>query len=389
MRVLLDDFFTGGEVPLFSAFDAHPNVSVRIYNPYRNRPDALALRTLFNLGEFGRVNHRMHNKTMSVDGRVAIVGGRNLADEYFGHHETYNFRDMEALVSGSVVPEIEDHFDRYWNSGWSAPIASLGGEPLSAAAFRSTLPAIPPAAENPLAIWLQVAREAHEGEAQFWADRPASEDPESAASRPNQVSEHLVRLLDGARRELLAESAYLIPTEALEAAIRRAKERGVRVRLLTNSLRSNNHLAAHSAYARHLERLLGWGVELHEVRIDAAGRGHHMRGPVRDKRLGLHAKLLVVDDAVVVLGSANLDPRSLRLNTEAALTVRSPSLNAALRAALEPDFAPENAWRVSLGADGALRWEDAEELRHSAPADSPFQRLEDWFLSRLPAESQL
>lgn len=397
VRVLLDDSFTMHEDLMLHAVDSHPNIEYRIYNPFEHRADDALLRQLFNLGDFSRVNHRMHNKALIIDGRAAIVGGRNLADEYFGTHETFNFRDMELLSVGPVVQQISSHFDLYWNSRWSMPIArmfekapdgaALGGVRLLSGS--SLAPEHSFDASELADHWTKAARDAHPGSPGFYFDHPASENPANPEEAPNQLAARLLQLLEGAQREVILISAYLVPTPELEAAIANAEARGVEVRILTNSLRSNNHLPAHSAYRRHLRQLVDSGADLHEVRVDARDRGLYMSRPVDEKRLGLHAKILVVDDDVVFIGSCNLDPRSLSINTEAGLIIESRELNAAVRDAVAVDFHQANAWTIRAGGSNELVWISDEKVERDFPADSPIQRLEDWFLGLLPIDSQM
>jgi cardiolipin synthase C len=204
-----------------------------------------------------------------------------------------------------------------------------------------------------------------------------------------QLAQQLLALLDRAQSEIWLVSAYLVPTPELEDAIARAERRGVAVRILTNSLQSNNHRAAYSAYRKHLKSLVEHGADVHELRTDARGRARYMLEPVAGKRLGLHAKLILVDGDVSYVGSSNLDPRSLRLNTEMGLVIEGAELNARLRRELAVDFLPANAWQLRLDRDGRLSWSgDAGESR-TEPGESPFGRLEDWFLGALPIEGQM
>jgi putative cardiolipin synthase len=171
--------------------------------------------------------------------------------------------------------------------------------------------------------------------------------------------------------------------------LRRAQARGVRVRILTNSLRSNNHTAAHSAYRGFVRSLIGHGVDLHEVRALAKDRSLYMVPPVDAKHLGLHAKAILLDDDLSFVGSANLDPRSLRLNTEMGLLVRSRELNRQLREAFGVDFDRRNAWRLEGLPDGSVRWVGDDQVLTVQPAESTWQRLEDWFFSGLPIRNEM
>jgi putative cardiolipin synthase len=411
VRILLDDSFTVGEGDAIAAVAQHPNVQVRIYNPFAVRPDNLALRQVANLGDFARIDHRMHNKVMVVDGRAAIVGGRNLADEYFGMHASANFRDLELLSLGPAVGQLSQAFDRFWNSPWAIPAADVvkpkRGRPDLAAlrarladAETATIPrtvpdegspsAVEPGAEQAdarLAVWTALATGAIAGEPTVLADEPARVNP--ARETPDQLAAALVAQLEAARSEIVLVAAYLVPTPELAEALRRAEARGVRVRILTNSLRSNNHTAAHSAYRGFVGTLLAHGVELHETRALAKDRSLYMAPPVDAKHLGLHAKAILIDDDLSFVGSANLDPRSLKLNTELGLLVRSRDLNRRLRADLGVDFDRRNAWHLERSPDGRVRWVGDDQVLDQQPAESTLQRLEDWILGRLPIRDEM
>jgi putative cardiolipin synthase len=395
VRILLDDSFTVGEGDGIAALAQHPNIEFRIYNPFAQRPDSLVLRQLANLADFARVDHRMHNKVMITDARTAIVGGRNLADEYFGLHPTANFRDLELLTVGPNVGQLSQLFDRYWRSPWSisahdvlgTPAAGKGLDNLRAQLAGRVQAGPTESADARLAAWTALASNAIRGEAAVLADEPAQVDP--ARETPNQLARALVEQVDQADSELILVSAYLVPTPELADALQRAEQRGVQVRILTNSLRSNNHTAAHSAYRGFVRSLLGHGVDLHEVRALAKDRSLYMVPPVDDKHLGLHAKAILFDEDLSFVGSANLDPRSLNINTEMGLLVRSRELNRQLRDALGIDFDTRNAWRLEESPDGTVKWVGDDQVLSEQPAESPLQRIEDWFFSTLPIRDKM
>lgn len=195
--------------------------------------------------------------------------------------------------------------------------------------------------------------------------------------------------METASEELILVSAYLIPTPEFEQAVERAENRGVRVRILTNSLRSNNHVAAHSAYRHHVRRLVDHGAEIHEVRVFAKDRILYMEEPIGSKHLGLHSKLLLIDNDLSFIGSANFDPRSLRLNTEMDLLIKSREFNRLIREVVAIDFHQSNAWHLQVQADGRLAWVAEDTVLHEQPAESALQVLEDWFLSILPIEDEM
>ena len=227
------------------------------------------------------------------------------------------------------------------------------------------------------------------GSASFYFDEPASLDPAAPDEAPDQLAARLQQLIDNARSEVMLVSAYLVPTPEIEAAIDSAEKRGVEVRVLTNSLKSNNHLAAHAVYRGHIDKLVDSGVDLYEVRATAADRELYMDSPVEQKQLGLHAKLLLIDDDVTFIGSCNLDPRSLIINTEVGLIVNSRELNQELRDLLAVDFHPRNAWYVQRDDDGRLVWRGENDSYSGPPDASQIERLEDWFIGLLPIDDQM
>ena len=392
VRVLLDDSFLAHADAMLHSLAKHPCIHYRIYNPLKKRGGNAAIRELENLSDFHRINHRMHNKLLVVDGRVAIVGGRNQADEYFGYQQGHNFRDFEMLTTGPFTGQLSAAFDLYWNDPWSIPIEHLveeGGPDLDeveawlgdhALGHHSGLTTT---ADD----WAGLFSDGFSGHLKLLLDTPADSDP--ALDEPVQLAEALVRRVDEVERDLILISAYFIPTPALTDAIRRATARGVRVRILTNSLGSNNHVSAHAAYARHRPELLRAGAELYELRPDADTRELYLDASVVQSLLGLHAKGIVLDECCLFLGSANMDPRSLRLNTELGVLIDSPDFNARIRHLLEVDMQARNAWRVELDPQGDMVWIGSEGSQLHTPPASFFLRAESWFFGLLPIEGQM
>jgi cardiolipin synthase C len=393
VRILLDDSFLAHADPALRALSGHANIEYRIYNPVANRSGNTLVRELENLHDLARINHRMHNKLLVVDGRIAIIGGRNLADEYFGYQQQHNFRDFEFIVSGPFLQQLEEVFDLYWNDPWSIPIEDLVEEGY-APDFATARADIVPRAQAHLDSAVSTARDwellfgsGYSVDLQLLVDTPPDTAPDLDA--PVQLAAALVQRVDEVERDLVLVSAYFIPTPELTEVIEKAARRGVRVRILTNSLGSNNHVSAHAAYAKHRPALLRAGAEIYELRPDAQTRELYMDAAVVQSLLGLHAKGIVFDDCCLFLGSANLDPRSLRLNTEVGVVVESPELTARVRRMLEVDMRGENAWRVELDARGELVWTGADgEQRHAPPA-SFFLRAESWFFGLFPIEGQM
>jgi putative cardiolipin synthase len=393
VRVLLDDSFLAHADPELQALSDHPNISYRIYNPVARRSGNMVMRELENLNDLSRINHRMHNKLLVVDGRIAIIGGRNQADEYFGYESSHNFRDFELIVNGPFLAQLETVFDLYWNDPWSLAIEDL-------------VPADRGQDFASIQVWLREHANDHQGLAlsapQDWStlfangfkadlqllvDSPADASP--VLDAPVQLAEALVARVDEVEHDLILVSAYFIPTPPLTSAIERATRRGVRVRIFTNSLGSNNHVSAHAAYVRHRPSLLRAGAELYELRPDAYSRDLYMDPAVAGALLGLHEKGALFDNCCLYVGSANMDPRSLRLNTEVGLLIDSPGLNAKLRQLLAVDLQPQNAWRVELDAGGDVEWIGEQGAQSHTPPASFYLRAQSWFFGLFPIEGQM
>lgn len=357
IRILLDDTFTAGHAREIWQIDHHENIEFRIYNPYTHRDHGMIGRTLFNLGEFSRVDHRMHNKALIVDNRAAILGGRNIGDEYFGWHPEANFRDLELVCVGEQVQSISRLFDTFWNNDWTYPESILEKEMPDAGKNKGsstyeTAEAVSlqlrPKPQSLESHWLDLLRRGHPVDYKIVADLPPPTNPAEKDEWPNQLAQAMMRIFDQAESDILIESAYLIPVPELEATLARAVDRDVRVRILTNSMSSNNHLAAHASYQKHIRTLIQAGVELYEVRILAADRERYIRQPIGNKHLALHAKFALIDHDLCLIGSANLDPRSLRLNTEMSLLIESEIKRARSKS-------PNRSWAGMLKPKLALR----------------------------------
>ena len=391
VRILLDDSFIATHDKAILNIDNHTNNELRIYNPYAHRANSMVIRELLNFGDFSRVDHRMHNKAIIVDNRAAIIGGRNLADEYFGYHGTRNYRDFEVLTAGPATLDLSREFDEYWNNNWSFPVTLLDPSVSEndSTEFESWLNnnverGLLESGVTRQQAWIKVAEAGVSAEILVIADEPAPDDPAAKDGLPTQLAR-----IESAQDEVILVSAYLIPTPELERVVEQVEDRGVRVRVLTNSLRSNNHTAAHSAYRHHVQRLVGHGAEVHEVRTFAKDRALYMVKPVDQKHLGLHGKLLIIDNDLTYVGSTNLDPRSLRINTEMGLIIRSVEFNSMVRQVLAIDLLPRNSWYLQVNDKGELSWDGGDVILHDQPAESELQRLEDWFLSILPIEDEM
>jgi putative cardiolipin synthase len=397
VRVLLDDISFKGRDSVIAALDAHPKVEIRMFNPFAHR----GARGLDFITDFKRVNHRMHNKLMVMENTLAIVGGRNIGDHYFGVHTEANYRDLDVAAAGPVVREISSVFDHFWNGDWAVPISALVDRPYSEQdlqAARATLRERIAADHYPYPIDQDVAElksiQRAEIDRLVWAPgRLVWDDPAEIAATggTSRMLEGMHRRAGSLQTDLLIESPYFVPRDRGIARMKELNDRGVRIRIRTNSLASNDVMAAHAGYADRRRQVLESGVELYELRADA--------GVIKKRiaffaaKAALHAKVAVFDRKDVFIGSFNLDPRSADINTEAGLYVESPELAAQVIAWMDEGVVPQNSYRVLLDEDGGLQWVteyDGRQVRFDKdPESTAWQRFVAGFIGILPVEGQL
>ncbi|WP_165393330.1 phospholipase D family protein [Rivibacter subsaxonicus] len=400
VRALLDDLNQPGD-ELLAALDAHPNLELRLFNPFAHRN----ARWIDGLTDFGRINRRMHNKLVLADGRLAITGGRNVGDDYFGADPDLAFADLDALLAGAVLPEFQANFDAFWHSPHSYPLAALGLPAAAAEALAGQrerlekLAASPEAAryvaalqQAPLAVALRErdARALERAPVSAVNDRPDKIDQRPDRALAAGMLPRLIGALKPFERELCIVSPYFVPGETGVAELARLVGSGVRVRVLTNSLAATDVAAVHAAYAPYRRALLAAGVELWELRPDA-DRGPALQRPRTlggSSRASLHAKTIAVDSERVFVGSFNLDPRSAMLNTEggAVIEARAP---AARLCRWFDEQAPKQAWRLQLATDGGLEWVGPDAGYRSDPQAGWWRRALSRVLSWLPIEGMM
>lgn len=360
VRFLLDDVFSSTDDEALGLLNAHPNIELRIFNPtMRPGPKFVGFIT-----EFSRINRRMHNKTFTADRAFAIIGGRNIADEYYQIDTTSEFADFDMLVAGPAVAVISRAFDLFWNDGWSIPMDRIRDAPTKAqlAGARADLDMqlIPArstydrAVDDPYFDRLGTARQPiYSGRATIVTDAPAKlKVPVSQGERA--LAETLLRHIKSARQEVLLLTPYFVPEDYGARLFADLATRGVRVRIVTNSLGSNNHAYVHAGYRRHRVPLLTAGAELYEIRPDAL-QVLGLVPPGDETGLVMHTKLAVIDGRQVFVGSLNVDPRSIKQNTEFGVFIDSPPLARQMLAALNEGI-DEYAYRLALAPDGTLRW---------------------------------
>jgi len=397
VRLLLDDNNTSGLDSVLAALNAHPNIQVRLFNPFVFR----RVRALGYLTDFARANRRMHNKSFTADNQVTIVGGRNVGDEYFGAGDDVSFADLDVMAVGPVVTDVSKDFDRYWNSNSSYPVEGLlqpadhaGLEALQAAASR--IETSPEALAYVRAVrGSTFTQELIAGSlALEWAPtRMISDDPAKGlglAAPDTLVISKFKETMGRPVSELDLVSPYFVPTDEGASTFAHLAATGVKVKVLTNSLEATDVVAVHAGYAPYRKTLLEAGVSLYEFRRTAPAAAKKRAGVLGGSSASsLHGKTFAVDRSRVFIGSFNFDPRSARLNTEMGFVIDSPALAERIAAAFDGRI-PAEAYEVRLSTDGKLYWIERHGdklLRYDVePGTSFLQRASVSFMSLLPID---
>ena len=411
VRLLIDDLYTSGEDELFLAFAAYPNVQVRLFNPFRVARDrGQGGRFLADITNVGRLNHRMHNKLFVADGALAVIGGRNVANEYYLRSPSENFVDVDAFTAGFIVAPLQYLFDRYWNSDPVYPLEAVATtnstpEQLRAKFEAWTGPAATPPPKalppndilgyGPIADDLDLGRLGLIwGDAYVFADHPDKPfDGEVGGElQDTSVTYNVFEAIRTAKKELLISSPYFVPGQRGMDMLRELRGQGVKITALTNSLASTDEPIVHLGYSRYREEMLRMGVDLYELSSSRIKDNHRMF--LFGASLGrLHAKLVVIDKQRLFVGSMNLDPRSATINTELGALIDSPQLAREVTRIIDIDRL-QSAYRVRLRKDGAgLEWlsadGDKEMILTNEPDSTPWQRIKSWLLSPFVPEEQL
>jgi len=398
VRILFDDLstmlrrMTNPELrdEMLARVDRHPRIEVRVFNGWHARN--WAGRVIEGAVEFERINRRMHNKQMIVDNRVAIIGGRNIGDEYMGLDAEFNFHDLDVIGIGPVARQGSAVFDRYWNSNWVRRIPPYTG-PEKGSLTPAMIELPPEAAAHPAMKAFLSDASGRARDVDRLPDMVAigtsvvhTDPPSRAATSRNHMPAAFRALMHSAQREVLITNAYIIPDEIFISDLRELTGRGVTVRILTNSLSSHDVPAVNSHYERWRKPILEAGAHLHELRADAAIRSELVdTPPVRSGFVGLHTKAMVVDRERSFIGSMNLDPRSEIFNSEMGVIIDSPLLAGDLAQRIERDMSIINSWQVTRDANGSLRWTSSAGERKTQPARSFWQRVQNLVFKLAPA----
>jgi len=411
VRMLLDDNGVPGLDPVLASLDSHPNIEVRLYNPFVLRWPKMA----GYLADFSRLNRRMHNKSFTADNQATVIGGRNIGDEYFAASDGDFFADLDVIAIGPAVASVSGDFDRYWNSQSAYPaeriLPALSGQ--AGAALLDALKAGnrgTAAQEYQSAIGkagFQTALES--GQLEFdWAPvKMVSDDPAKTVGKADKselLTTRLTAIIGAPARQLSLISGYFVPGAAGVDAFARMRARGADVRVVTNSFDSTDVWIVHAGYAKRREALLRAGVRLFEMRSgrdigdrnrkllgagSGSGQGSDNGQVLRASASMLHAKTFTVDNDRVFVGSFNFDPRSFVLNTELGFVIESRTIAAHMQSRLDAMLA-EGSYQLVLTPAGAINWierRDGRTIVHSQePATSRAQRVGIGMLSWLPIE---
>ena len=399
VRLLLDDMNTGGLDPTIATLDAHPNIEVRLYNPLVLR----GARAFNFLTDFTRVNRRMHNKSFTADNQVSVVGGRNIANEYFGAGSGIVFADLDVIAVGAAVRDVSKEFDLYWNSPSAYPAASLVGAPGPDGAANLKTRFATTRADPQSVAYIEavratpVIRDVLDRKLAYeWTTaRVVFDDPaktlDTTARTEVLLFPELVRTIGRPETTLDLVSPYFVPGEQGTAALVALANRGIKVRILTNSLSSSDESVVHAGYAKRRHDLLYAGIKLYELKATAGRESNEGEAKLgSSSSSGLHAKTFAVDRGRIFIGSFNFDQRSALLNTEMGLVIDSPTL-AQWLAGIFDTVVPRAAYEVRLAPDGrSLEWIErtaSGEKRYDVDPDTSWVlRTKVDMLSILPIE---
>lgn len=398
VRFLIDDVFTTATDDQIALLDSHPNIEIRLFNPL-SRSTGLVGNYLM---DFSRVNRRMHNKSLTTDRVASIIGGRNIADEYYDIGISHSFADFDIFLAGEVVAEVGAAFDLFWNDIFAVPVSALA-EQRSPEEFTDIREDVDERVR-------QAARTAYANavNSRYLADVRSgriragnaradivTDTPEKlkvpVRGGPRVLAETLMRKFMAAENEVILLTPYFVPEDWGRRRFIELAERGVRVRIITNSLASTNHPYVNAGYHRHRIPLLRAGVELYEVRVDAPSHLAKSTGSV-EPDLTMHTKLAIIDGQEIFVGSLNFDPRSIKINSELGVFIESEAFGQTLVGGIDREI-KNFVYRLELDDKDRINWiyegTSGREVRRSAPGASVWRHLIVGITALLPVEGQL
>jgi len=367
IRIIVDDIMVDAEVNDILTLASHKNISIKIYNPGVNLGKSFVSKVKKFTTDFRGANQRMHNKTFIVDNKIVITGGRNIADEYFDYDHEYNFRDRDVLLIGKVVKDVKSSFDEFWDSNLSVSAEKIVKKKI----FENySFEKLHEYACNPENFWPQIRikldsfpKTIHKiknsnkliwvDSLSFVSDKPGKNDGTHGMAGGGKTTATLIELIKNAKVSIDIQSPYLVTSKLSRNLFKKAIKRGVKIRILTNSLASTDNLEAFASYQTDRERLLKTGVEIFEYKPDAAIRKKIMTGDLQTKMdftpiFGLHAKSMIIDNKITVIGTFNLDPRSANLNTECITIIHSDKVTKQVLEGFNEEFKIENSWQTTF-----------------------------------------
>lgn len=369
VRILIDDIMVDADLEDVLTLNSHDNIDIKIYNPGVNLGKHIFNKIKKFTTDFRSANQRMHNKTFIVDKKVVITGGRNVADEYFDYDHEYNFRDRDVLLLGKVTNDVNISFNQFWNSELSVNVNELAADKVENLESENKFEKLHQYACNPENFWPQIRTQIENlplvfdkikksgaliwvDNVEFVSDVPGKNNGESGLGGGGLSTTALIELLKIAKRTIEIQTPYLITSELSQQLFKDAINRGVKIRILTNSLASTDNVEAFSSYQSDRAKLLKTGVQIFEFKPNAEERIKIMTGELHitleDMPIfGLHAKSMVVDNEITVIGTFNLDPRSANLNTECVAIIHSDKVAMEVLKGMEIEFKPENSWEIS------------------------------------------
>lgn len=397
VRIIVDDIWLSASARDFSAMNLHPNLEIRIFNPIPS--DDTISATFHYLNSFKKYNRRMHNKLMIVDNHVAVAGGRNIGNEYFGLGKKFNFLDIDVLAIGPLSKECSDAFDTYWNDNAVYPPKDSNSElseteldeisneiTQSLRLHFSRLRSYPLHFQSWSSLLDKLEKKLVPGEGYLLQDDPVQID-----GRDYRLVDMISYFSQPTRRELIVSTPYLIPVDDMLERMGKIVESGAEIKIITNSLESTNHTLVNSHYKKYRRPILETGTRLYEFRAQPADiiRTHADVEPVVSPFISLHAKTMVSDSSSCFIGSLNFDPRALVINTENGLLIESEILAGQLSHFLNELLEPDNAYHLTINESNTLEWNSIDGTTASQPSRGLGQRIADFLGWLLPVEDQL
>lgn len=401
VRLLLDDMDARANNFALAGLDAHPNIDVRLFNPFISRSGPFG-KVWESLTGFKRINHRMHNKSWIADNRIALAGGRNIGDEYFAASDAVNFFDLDFALVGPAVETLSASFDTYWNSAAVYPMAVLSPELVNAGSLAQLIAGSDSVLKTDLeSPYIQALKTSEpvkmllNGGLPFqWTARwqVLSDDPLKALSSTDgmgksQVLQGFSAAMKRAEQDITLISPYFVPGKQGTAGLVNAERQGLSVSILTNSLAANDVALVHGGYSKYRKQLVNGGVQVFELKPSAGASSQSSW--FGSSGASLHTKAAVIDDRTTFVGSFNLDPRSVSLNCEQGILAEHPELAAQLRAMYGSVTTGRFAWEIGVDAGNGLTWTDDAGISGKEPDAGLSRKIQAYLMRILPFESQL